>query len=192
MMTYVSAFIFYTLAMIGVMLVGFIIYKKTFTQNPSLSKGLIKIIDSAPLGNKKMLHIVKIKNECFLIASGLEHTTFLAKLEHENSIQSVKEKILTPEVVEVPSFEDVKSQIDEVPIQKINPTPKETRYDDPEKLRAVELQRQFRELYEKDDNITPIQPKTKIDNVAQKRKQMLKNLLKEFHADTSYKSGSKI
>jgi len=79
MMTYVSAFIFYTLAMIGVLLVGFIIYKKTFNQNTGLSKGMIKIVDSAPLGNKKMLHIVKIKNESFLIASGLEHTTFLAK-----------------------------------------------------------------------------------------------------------------
>ena len=92
MMTYVSAFIFYTLAMIGVMLVGFIVYKKTFNQNPSLSKGMIKIIDSAPIGNKKMLHIVKIKNESFLIASGLEHTTFLARLDSEDVTLDKKEE----------------------------------------------------------------------------------------------------
>ena len=30
MMTYVTAFIFYTLAMIGILLIGFIVYKKTF------------------------------------------------------------------------------------------------------------------------------------------------------------------
>ncbi len=206
MMTYVSAFIFYTLAMIGVLLVGFIIYKKTFNQNTGLSKGMIKIVDSAPLGNKKMLHIVKIKNESFLIASGLEHTTFLAKLENNETIsksneEKVMQKVFTPEVVEIPSFEEVKSQINEVPVQKVAPqkvaaqniSPKrEVRYDDPEKYRAAELQRQFKELYEKEEVSPRVAPQPKIDVQALKRKENLKNLLREFHADMNVKSKGRI
>ncbi|MBE7708524.1 MAG: hypothetical protein E7Z88_07460 [Cyanobacteria bacterium SIG27] len=206
MMTYVSAFIFYTLAMIGVLLVGFIIYKKTFNQNTGLSKGMIKIVDSAPLGNKKMLHIVKIKNESFLIASGLEHTTFLAKLENNETIsksneEKVIQKVFTPEVVEIPSFEEVKSQINEVPVQKVAPqkvaaqniSPKrEVRYDDPEKYRAAELQRQFKELYEKEEVSPRVAPQPKIDVQALKRKENLKNLLREFHADMNVKSKGRI
>lgn len=206
MMTYVSAFIFYTLAMIGVLLVGFIIYKKTFNQNTGLSKGMIKIVDSAPLGNKKMLHIVKIKNESFLIASGLEHTTFLAKLENNETIsksneEKIIQKVFTPEVVEIPSFEEVKSQINEVPVQKVAPqkvaaqniSPKrEVRYDDPEKYRAAELQRQFKELYEKEEVSPRVAPQPKIDVQALKRKENLKNLLREFHADMNVKSKGRI
>lgn len=207
MMTYVSAFIFYTLAMIGVMLVGFIIYKKTFNQNPSLSKGMIKIIDSAPIGNKKMLHIIKIKNENFLIASGLEHTTFLAKLENENATtinkqeEKITQKVFTPEVVEMPTFEDVKSKIDEVPEQKIAPQTvaaysappqKEVRYDDPEKYRAAELQRQFKELYEREEISPRVAVQPRIDSQALKRKENLKNLLREFHADMNIKSKGRI
>ena len=206
MMTYVSAFIFYTLAMIGVLLVGFIIYKKTFNQNTGLSKGMIKIVDSAPLGNKKMLHIVKIKNESFLIASGLEHTTFLAKLENNETIsksneEKVIQNVFTPEVVEIPSFEEVKSQINEVPVQKVAPqkvaaqniSPKrEVRYDDPEKYRAAELQRQFKELYEKEEVSPRVAPQPKIDVQALKRKENLKNLLREFHADMNVKSKGRI
>ena len=63
MITYVTAFIFYTLAMIGILLIAFVVYKKTFMPaNKGESKGVIKIIDSLPIGNKKMLHIVKINN----------------------------------------------------------------------------------------------------------------------------------
>lgn len=205
MMTYVSAFIFYTLAMIGVLLVGFIVYKKTFNQNPSSSKGMIKIIDSAPIGNKKMLHIVKIKNESFLIASGLEHTTFLAKLENEEKApqkidekmeQAVIQKVFTPEVVEIPSFEEVKSQINEVPLQKVAaqniPTQKEMEYNDPEKNRAAELQRQFKELYEKEEVSPRIMQQPKINSQALKRKENLKTLLREFHADMNVKSKGRI
>ena len=85
MITYLTAFIFYTLAMVGILLIGFIVYKKIGPLNKNENKGMIKILDSMPIGPKKVLLVVKIKNEKFLIASGLEHTTFLSKLNDENS-----------------------------------------------------------------------------------------------------------
>ena len=170
MATYVTAFIFYTLAMIGIMLIGFIIYKKTFMLNKADSKGLIKILDSLPIGNKKMLLVVKIKNEKFLIASGIEHTTFLSKLEQENpTIQ--KEEIITPEVVDM-------SLIEKIHNENFSQQQKEPRFDDSAKLRAQEAQRQFKELYEKEEA-----PKAQMLDEKTKRKEMLKQLLKEYHRD---------
>ena len=92
MMTYITAFIFYTLAMIGILLLGFVVYKKTIMTTKNETKGMIKILDSMPIGNKKNLLVVKIKNERFLIASGMEHTTFLAKLAEDNSKQEKIQK----------------------------------------------------------------------------------------------------
>ncbi len=86
MLTYITAFIFYTLAMVGVLLVGFVVYKKTFLITRNDNKGSIKIVDSLNIAPKKMLFVVKVKNEKFLIASGAEHTTFLAKLEDSEEI----------------------------------------------------------------------------------------------------------
>ena len=84
MLTYITAFIFYTLAMVGILLVGYIIYKKSFTNTQTQTRGLIKILDHQMISPKKSLMVVKVNNERFLIASGIEHTTFLAKLENNN------------------------------------------------------------------------------------------------------------
>jgi len=94
MLTYITAFIFYTLAMIGILMVAFVIYKKTtITSTKSEGRGMIRILDNVPISAKKSLLIVKVKGEKFLIASGLEHTTFLAKLDDSTTI-STDEEIL--------------------------------------------------------------------------------------------------
>lgn len=179
MTTYVTAFIFYTLAMIGILLIGFVVYKKTFMpMGQDKSRGIIKIIDSLPIGNKKMLHVVKIKNEKFLIASGLEHTTFLAKLE--NSASQEKEEIIMPEVVE----EEIMNKLYEEPKVQAKETFK-PRFDDTKLSREMELQKQFKELYSKEE--TP-----KINKLALNRKEMIKKLLKDLNEDMSEKSRSQI
>ena len=170
MMTYVTAFIFYTLAMIGIMLVAFVVYKKTFQSNGLDNKGLIKVIDSLHIGNKKHLLLVKIRNENFLIASGVEHTTFLAKLENA---EAKKEKIITPEVVK----EDILSEI----YQENFAQKKDTRFDDfvtPRAQKVQDIQQQFRELYGKEDE------SEQILNTQMQKKEKVRKLLKELHTNT--------
>ncbi len=99
MLSYLTAFIFYTFAMVGIMLLAFVIYKKFNFPLKQENKGIIHIVDSCPIGAKKNLLVVKIANEKFLIASGLEHTTFLAKLD--NSINQT-----APEVVQTKNTEE--------------------------------------------------------------------------------------
>ena len=166
MMTYVTAFIFYTLAMIGILLIGFVVYKKTFMTEKGENKGYIKVIDSLPIGNKKMLLVVKIKNEKFLIASGLEHTTFLSKLEDDNTQKEISK---TPVLNNIVDENLVDKIYDEAFLQKNE----QKLYDDNKKARLDELQRQFRELYEKEET------KPKITDSMLSKKEMLKKLLKD-------------
>ncbi len=166
MMTYVTAFIFYTLAMIGILLVGFIVYKKTFMSEKGENKGYIKVIDSLPIGNKKMLLVVKIKNEKFLIASGLEHTTFLSKLEDDNTQKETLKNPVLNNIVD-------ENLVDKIYGETFSQKNEQKLYDDNKKARLDELQRQFKELYEKEET------KPKITDSMMSKKEMLKRLLKD-------------
>ena len=169
MMTYVTAFIFYTLAMIGILLVGFIVYKKVFENAKGTNNGLIKILDSSPIGNKKLLLVVQVRNERFLIASGVEHTTFLSKLSNENIVKK-----------EVKKEETINQNIIN---QALNE--KKQRFDDIKKTRAQELQKQFEALYDKDEK----QPSPFLND----RKKAIKHLLEsiDLEENLNYKNGSK-
>ncbi len=93
MITYITAFIFYTCAIIGVLLAAFVIYKKTMITTNINRSPHMKILDSIAIGPKKNLLVVKVLNRKFLIASGMEHTTFLADLSDEVDIDRIKENV---------------------------------------------------------------------------------------------------
>lgn len=160
MMTYITAFIFYTLAMVGILLVGFIIYKKTFIMNKSENKGMIKILDSYPIGPKKTLLVVKIRNEKFLIASGAEHTTFLSKLADDNSTKNVTDKKQISQ--DILNEQLIKKQ------DTIN-------FEDKKQQHLEKISRQFMDLYEKEDS----KPQKFISQV-QNKHQLMRQLLEEL------------
>ncbi len=86
---YLVHFAVYTFAMIGALLVCFVIYKKTvidskFTKNPQSNLEIENALNISP---KKTLYVVKAGEEKFLIASDPDCTTFLAKLNGENYTQ---------------------------------------------------------------------------------------------------------
>lgn len=158
MITYLSAFIFYTMAMVGILLVAFIIYKKTMVPTKVDSKSIIKVLDSTPIGAKKNLLVVKVKNEKFLIASGIEHTTFLAKLE-DNKLEEKEETL-----PEMPVL--VQEKYVETPVV------------DEQKEKLNDIERQFKRLYSQ----------TETDykkEYAQKRRDMVRELLKELNETTA-------
>lgn len=174
MMTYITAFIFYTMAMVGILLVGFIVYKKTLTTSKGENKGMIKILDSYMIAPKKMLFVVKVKDEKFLIASGIEHTTFLAKLsdsEAKNNEYNTDNFILQKQNQNVENL--INNQ--------------EKQYEDLQKARLNKIQKQFNELYSKDSTI---QTTTQPERQTLDRRQMVKALLKDLNETTNAKMGS--
>ena len=82
---YFLNFMVYTLAMVGVMLLSVVIYKKAMSGSFNSKKGrLIKIEESLGLSPKKTLYVVSVEDEKFLIASDADRTSFLAKLKEKN------------------------------------------------------------------------------------------------------------
>jgi len=182
MLTYITAFIFYTLAMIGILLIGFVIYKKTFVLNRGESKNMMKILDCLQIAPKKNLLIVKVKNEKFLIASGAEHTTFLARLDDSKSDIQKQTNPIEKNIIN-------KTEISDNAYMS-NPTNYMSKYSESEKAKEAfqiqkakldKIQKQFRELYETESKRDI--PK---DNISQ-RKEAVKQLLKELNETTSYK-----
>ncbi len=170
MITYISAFIFYTFAMVGIILVGFIIYKKVMSTTKSENKGLIKIIDCTTIGPKKNLLVVKIKNEKFLIASGAEHTTFLSKLNYEeqNNIQIPRQRERqNNQQQEETDYEQQerlaaqRAQLEQIKMAKLN-----------------KIRNQFKQLYNQDE----------IQQTPQ-RKAIVRKLLKDLDNTTSSQGG---
>ena len=80
MLQHIIAFSLYTLAMIGIFFIAFVVYKKTIESNGSKFGEGIKIENMLRLSQRKSLYIVNVQGERFLIASDPENTTFLAKL----------------------------------------------------------------------------------------------------------------
>ena len=83
MTTHIIAFIFYTLAMLGVMFVAFAVYKNIVLNQNSTHTSKLKIEDMLRLNQRKSRYVINFDNEKFLIASDVERTTFLAKLENK-------------------------------------------------------------------------------------------------------------
>ncbi len=193
MITYLTAFIFYTLAMVGILLIGFIVYKKIGPLNKNENKGMIKILDSLPIGPKKVLLVVKIKNEKFLIASGLEHTTFLSKLNDENSqnknqktYQQTDSQNLLQALNNIEQKNKNSTEIQDFMDSNINQraSKQNTQFDELHQARLNKLQRQFRELYEKEEkDFSPVEQLRKGN-----KQKIIKQLLKELNNDNDYDS----
>ncbi len=207
MITYLTAFIFYTLAMVGILLLGFVVYKKFNFPTKYNTNGLIKIVDSCSIGAKKNLLVVKIGNERFLIASGLEHTTFLAKLDNNstkqtNNIEQNIEQIA--KTSQHSSYAAIENKIkpQQTPISK----PQEEKdiydflYSQSKKLEEERYSSNNNRMPQKnslDDNKNVLkelyakQPTQQVQDSINSRKQLMQELLNEIH-QTKLKTGSKM
>lgn len=93
MLQYLIAFSLYTLAMVGIFFIAFVVYKKTMNFNGQKPDNGIKVEDMLRLSQRKSLYIINVQGERFLIASDFENTTFLSKLapktmqKNENQIK---------------------------------------------------------------------------------------------------------
>jgi len=106
MIQHIIAFSLYTLAMIGIFFIAFVVYKKTMDSNGSKLNESMKIENMLRLSQRKSLYIVNVQGERFLIASDPENTTFLAKLANkEIKIKEPESLVLDPKrITEAPRY----------------------------------------------------------------------------------------
>lgn len=85
-MGYISNFIVYTLAMLGVIVMALFVFKYTtgvkVNRNGSVKN--LKVTESLSLSPRKTLYIVETDGERFLIAGDADRTTLISRLDYKN------------------------------------------------------------------------------------------------------------
>ena len=102
-MGYITNFIVYTLAMVGVIVVALLVFKNATSIGGGKASKFLKIIDSISLGQRKNLYIVSTGKEQFLIAGDVNSTCLISKLEGLNELKNESLQDIKPLPV---SFQD--------------------------------------------------------------------------------------
>jgi flagellar biogenesis protein FliO len=95
-MGYLSNFIVYTLAMVGVMMIALFVFKKSMNQSCHAGSKYLKVIDSISLGPRKNLYIVSVGDEKFLIAGDAERTNLISKLVGRKNVETTPDSPVIP------------------------------------------------------------------------------------------------
>lgn len=91
-MGYLTNFIVYTLAMVGVMVIALFVFKNATGSSIKGGTKFLKVIDTLSLGPRKTLYIVSAGEEKFLIAGDVDKTSLISKL---NPQKPQEERITT-------------------------------------------------------------------------------------------------
>ena len=116
-MGYLTNFIVYTLAMVGVVMLALFIFKASTSSGIKAKSKFLKVHDSLSLGPRKTLYIVSAGEEKFLIAGDVDKTSLISKLE--TSTEKVepapytinKERIEPVEKIENSSFQNMMNNL---------------------------------------------------------------------------------
>lgn len=85
-MGYLTNFIVYTLAMVGVIILALMVFKGATNGTVKGGSKFLKIQDSLSIGPRKTLYIISAGEEKFLIAGDVDKTTLISKLQsNENT-----------------------------------------------------------------------------------------------------------
>ena len=85
-MGYLTNFIVYTLAMVGVIMLAVFVFKTTTSVSTKGGSKHLKVLETLSLGPRKTLYIVSAGEEKFLIAGDVDKTSLISKLETKNNI----------------------------------------------------------------------------------------------------------
>lgn len=113
---YLINFIAYTLAMVGIIFLCLLVYKKCFLEaGQNQNFDFLKVENCINIAPRKSVYVLKAGNERFLIASDVDRTSFLAKLDDKASVEAAVSSALKPETkrnIEKPVLEGVSISTD--------------------------------------------------------------------------------
>ena len=109
---YLVNFIVYTTAMVGIIFLAILVYKKCSYNGTSKSK-FLNVEDCISLAPRKTLYVVRAGHERFLIASDVDRTSLISKLDDGSSIKMSKSSVADiPSIVDFPkSSQDTEKKV---------------------------------------------------------------------------------
>ena len=87
-MGYLTNFIVYTLAMVGVIMLSLFVFKFSTTGRNHTPSKYLKIHDTLSLGPRKTLYVISAGDEKFLIAGDIDKTNLISKLNTKSETES--------------------------------------------------------------------------------------------------------
>lgn len=93
MSTYLLNFIVYTAAMIGVIFLAVFVYKK-FSYSASSKSKFLNVEECISIGPRKELFVVRAGQERFLVASDVNRTSLISKLEGNSKVTGNDDSVL--------------------------------------------------------------------------------------------------
>ena len=111
-MGYLTNFIVYTLAMVGVIMLAVFVFKTTTSVSTKGGSKFLKVHDTLSLGPRKTLYIVSAGEEKFLIAGDIDKTSLISKLEtgrnsEQISVTKTKDVEISSKQLENSSFQNM-------------------------------------------------------------------------------------
>lgn len=91
--SYLINFSLYTLAMVGVIFCALFVFKGVMTgKGFSKKSGFLNVEETMSLSPRKTLYVIKAGDEKFLLASDIDKTSLIAKLDKkENGLQTIRQ-----------------------------------------------------------------------------------------------------
>lgn len=105
-MGYLTNFIVYTLAMVGVIVLALMVFKGATNGTVKGSSKFLKIQDSLSIGPRKTLYIISAGEEKFLIAGDVDKTTLISKLQSNENTE-----------IKIHQVENFRETIEKLPIK---------------------------------------------------------------------------
>ena len=106
-MGYLLNFIVYTIAMIGIISLAVIVYKKFSFTGTSKSQ-FLNVEEFINLAPRKQLYVVRAGKERFLIASDVDKTSLISKLDDNSQVSNITQKERS--VDDLPTIVDIKTK----------------------------------------------------------------------------------
>lgn len=131
--SYLVGFSVYTLAMIGIVFIGFVVVKKCSIarRGAKSHNNFLEIETSLSLEARKTVHVIRAGSERILLATDAESTTFLTKLQDGDEV----------------SFESKQKEVKNNTKYCSSPIPKVASHEDISfELKGVEQPKVFRDL----------------------------------------------
>lgn len=104
---YIANFTVYTMAMLGLICFALFVYKKFLINNTSKNSNFLGIEECISIAPRKTLYVVRAGNERFLIASDVDKTSLISKLDTNTKEQRIEKQ---PGVEDLPVIVDFKSK----------------------------------------------------------------------------------
>jgi len=105
-MGYLTNFIVYTLAMVGVIMLAVLIFKTSTSAGVKASSKYLKVHDTLSLGPRKTLYIVSAGEEKFLIAGDVDKTSLISKLGVSENVK-----------INIPTQESFQEAMQNIPVK---------------------------------------------------------------------------